>query len=290
MSLICRLVERSIAASVAREAEPGPTWVRRHVDRCPECTRILADMRALSEGLTAALDAPEPSAAFVSRVWARVDAPTSVSARPTVTSALLWVGTLAAATALAGVGIRTLWPGGIGRVERPGSSVLMPAPSPPGAVVAERTDRTEPAQKASDAGAARQATDDQRRAAQRDRAAEKAAIRRMLRLRQRIADGKRPATGRNGAHAAAVEDAPAESPQQPPAIGWAELGYLYEAQSDAYSAAYAYRQAWRERRDAGTAFAAGRMSEAAGDILSAVEHYADLLDDDRDSRSANEGA
>jgi predicted TPR repeat methyltransferase len=71
-----------------------------------------------------------------------------------------------------------------------------------------------------------------------------------------------------------------------PAVEWVTLGQYYEAQSDASSAAYAYRQALRDRADPAIAFAAGRTSEASGDILSAVECYAQTLEAKRGPKDA----
>jgi hypothetical protein len=108
-------------------------------------------------------------------------------------------------------------------------------------------------------------------------------IRRLLRPRRVLANRPRPAAaGQRGSSAATATATQA--------TGWLAWAQYYEYRSDHASAAYAYRQLWNEQRDPTTAYAAGRTSEAAGDIAGAVEFYAVLLSNGQAGREGIGGS
>lgn len=301
MNPLCPWVERLIARSAARDEDIRWGWARRHMERCPECARAAKDFRTIRDGLASALDAPEPSEAFVANMWAAIDAPGALAGghaapgrRPAM-SALGWAGAVAVAATAGLVVVHSLRRAPIlpGATPTREVRIARDAGQPDTPVnrqaAAESPDRRGALRRTA-RDTARAGSDGDRKASKRDTAAERAAIQRMLRQRQRLASGKaapktEPAAGRPAA--SATSDA---SDRSAAAVSWAELGYYYEAQSDVSNAAYAYRQAWREQGGAAAAFAAGRTSEAAGDILSAVECFAEILDDANGARSSGDGA
>ncbi len=300
MSLVCRFVERSLALSGVQgtgSAHVAP-WVRRHLDRCAACRRVQSDFESIAGRLAEALDAPEPSDAFVERVWAGIGAGerrTAGAGRGAVTA---WAaaGVLVVAAILFGSNLRTSERAGV--TEPALQSHAQTADARPGGAsrtaettagsaarttsrVEQRAAKDEPRKPRTER---QKAKDDERKA----NAAEKAAIRRMLLLRRRMAHAPERTTPTETKPSSATGgDATGATTSSAPA--WADIGRYYEAQSDASSAAYAYRQAWHETGDTSAAYAVGRTSEAAGDILTAVECYAEMLESHSKASSNHDG-
>ncbi len=303
MNLVCRLVERSVAASVARGDEPRAAWVRFHLKRCSACRQVHADMDAIRRRLAEALDSPEPSDAFLDRVWAGIDADAPAPKRHRYAHLGIWAATGASALALvlavtfvrdgtqgtdqSGTGRRSAMAAHdvasraqegarqTGQARRKAKAKPAAEPRP--------TDKIPPAQDA----LIRRLIVQRRRLARMPTATEpkgeargsQANRGRSIRMASGGSAGASPSPA--GSTSPAGSPSPGGSPSSAatpqPTLGWVDIARYYELQNDASSAAYAYRQALREKTDADTAYAAGRTSEAAGDILAAVECLAEML-------------
>jgi len=297
MSLICRASDRALARLAASgTAEPEAPWLRRHLGRCEGCRAAWEAYRRMGEVLPEALEAPVADDRFVAGVWTAIDAHPAGHKAGRRVAAWNWAVAAAAVAALVLTVANSLGPrqGDSAKTDpgalqvaaagdpldtRPQSSGMTGQGAQRAAGTTDARKATAPkVAKRSEASPRRQTV---RRLTERESAAARAAIQRML--RRRLANSGTVPQARSASSSATEATTTTAS-------SWLDWARYYESQSNHASAAYAYRQAWREGGDTSTAYAAARTSEAAGDIVGAVEFYARILDDSEPQRAPIEGS
>lgn len=264
MNLVCICVRRRLAALAASGTEMEPTsWPARHLAACPDCSRERRALASLAGGL-ASTRLPEPDEQeFAAAVWRKIDA------LPAPGHRAAWWQSPALLAAAAGACALALWmarePAGVGviapprapastaRVGGPAGSVasISPASRPKADLLT--TPPAAPAPRVRKPGVAKERTP----------------------VIPKLRPGLNPAAARPRRMLASAGSATTGS-----TVAWSDWGSYYEQKGDYRSAAYAYGMAHSEKRDPTTAFAYGRASEASGDLASAMDRYAAVLEQD----------
>jgi hypothetical protein len=264
MNLVCTCVRRRLAALTASGTEIGPaSWLARHLAACPDCSLESRALASLAGDLASAR-LPEPDEqTFAAAVWRKVDAlpapirravwwqsPGLLAAAAGACAVALWMAREPARVDITeqphspGSAVRAAGLAGtvasISPASRPKADLVTPPPAPPVPRVKKPTA----------AGSRTPAI-------------------------PKLRPGLNPASARPRRMLASAASSTAGS-----TVAWSDWGSYYEQKGDYRSAAYAYGMAHSEKRDPTTAFAYGRASEASGDLASAMDRYAAVLEQD----------
>ncbi|MCX6358675.1 MAG: hypothetical protein NT029_02620 [Armatimonadetes bacterium] len=264
MNLVCTCVRRRLAALAASGADIEPTsWLARHLAACSDCSRERRALASLAGHLSSAR-LPEPDEqAFAAAVWQKVDA------LPAPIHRAAWWQSPGLLAAAAGACALALWmarePAGVGVAAPPHGPVSTARAGGAAGTVASISPASRPKADLLTTPPPAPVPQAKKPATSGSRAP----------VIPKLRPGLNPATARPRRMLASAGSATAGS-----TVAWSDWGSYYEQKGDYRSAAYAYGMAHSEKRDPTTAFAYGRASEASGDLASAMDRYAAVLEQD----------
>ena len=248
MKLICRFVERRLALLAVRGDDlGGEDRLPSHVRRCASCRSAWEGLRRLHEGLSQEVHDLEIGCDFSRAVSERIAA---AEVRPP--SRLLLAGRAFAIP----VGIAVLLFAFRLYYAKPGAE--RPVVSHHPSMVAGAGEPT--------AVAVRDESSHPKGAKQAPKQRPQARRHRRKRAKQRTV----PVIGRT-----LVADNGKGKAEKVP---WATVGLYYEYAGDYRRASAAYAMAYKQKADPQLAYAVARSAEGAGDVTSALDYYATLLD------------